>query len=93
MNVTIRYVVDRLCATVGDEGALGASTCRQADNPVPAGTSLSNLQGAERSLGSTGGGGGKSAIPQSVLYRLSIKVSGPRNTQSFFQSTFAAPSS
>ena len=88
MKVTIRYVVDRLCATAGDEAALGAGVCRQADDPVPAGTSLSNLQGAERSLGGKGG-----AVPKSVLYRLSIKVSGPRNTQSFFQSTFTAPSS
>ncbi|MBC8071239.1 MAG: hypothetical protein IAG13_23140, partial [Deltaproteobacteria bacterium] len=47
-SVKIRYVVDRLCATAGDETSLGAGSCRLADNPVPAGTSLSNLQGADR---------------------------------------------
>ena len=90
MNVTVRYVVDRLCATTGDETSLGAGVCRLADNPVPVGTSLSNLQGADRApLCPTC----SSAAPQGVVYRLSIKVTGPRNTQSFFQSTFTVPSS
>ena len=89
-SVKIRYVVDRLCATTGDETSLGASICRLADNPVPAGTSLANLQGADRApLCPTC----SSAAPQGVVYRLSIKVTGPRNTQSFFQSTFTVPSS
>ncbi|MBC8067528.1 MAG: hypothetical protein IAG13_04270 [Deltaproteobacteria bacterium] len=89
-KVKIRYVVDRLCATAGDETSLGAGSCRLADNPVPAGTSLSNLQGADRApLCPTCA----SAAPQGVVYRLSIKVTGPRNTQSFFQSTFTVPSS
>ena len=89
-KVKIRYVVDRLCATAGLETSLGASACRLADNPVPAGTSLANLQGADRApLCPTC----SSAAPQGVVYRLSIKVTGPRNTQSFFQSTFTVPSS
>lgn len=90
MNVTVRYVVDRLCAATGDETSLGAGVCRLADNPVPVGTSLSNLQGADRApLCPTCA----SAAPQGVVYRLSVKVTGPRNTQSFFQSTFTVPSS
>jgi type IV pilus assembly protein PilX len=90
MNVTVRYVVDRLCATAGDENSLGAGVCRLADNPVPVGTSLSNLQGADRGpLCPTC----VSAAPQGVVYRLSIRVTGPRSTQSFFQSTFTVPSS
>jgi hypothetical protein len=36
--------------------------------------------------------GGIGAVPQSVVFRLSILVTGPRNTQSFFQSTFSVPS-
>lgn len=89
-KVGIRYVVDRLCATTGDETSLGASVCRVADNPVPAGTSLSNLQGADRApLCPTC----QPAVPSGIVYRLSIVVNGPRNTQSFFQSTFTVPSS
>lgn len=93
-SVKIRYVVDRLCVDPGtgivDETNLGAANCHLANNPVPVGTSLSNLQGADRApLCPTC----SSAAPQGVVYRLSIKVSGPRNTQSFFQSTFTVPSS
>lgn len=94
-SVKVRYVVDRLCVVnpvtgAIDETSLGAANCRLADNPVPVGTSLSNLQGADRApLCPTC----SSAAPQGVVYRLSIKVTGPRNTQSFFQSTFTVPSS
>jgi type IV pilus assembly protein PilX len=88
--VTIRYVIDRQCSAAGNELALGAASCQLAGNPVPAGTSTSNLQGADRaSLCATC----VSAVPQGVIYRLSIKVTGPRGTQSFFQSTFTVPSS
>jgi type IV pilus assembly protein PilX len=87
MNVTLRYVVDRLCATAGDETSLGPDACRLSDNAVPAGTSESNWQGAERSINGKAG-----AVPRSIVYRLSIRVAGPRNTQSFFQSTFTVPS-
>lgn len=88
-GVTVRYVVDRLCEVPGDESVgTVADSCMLADNPVQAGTSSSNLQGPERSLGGTG----KPSVSRGVLYRLSIKVTGPRNTQSFFQSTFTVPS-
>lgn len=88
-NPTVRFVIDRLCATTGDETAIVASTsCRLGDYPVPAGSGLDNLRSADRTTT-----GGKGAAPQSVLYRVSIKVTGPRNTQSFFQSTFTVPSS
>jgi type IV pilus assembly protein PilX len=87
MSVTVRYVVDRLCATTGDETALGAGVCRLADNPVPPGDDLFNSKGPERNTG-----GGSPAGSIGVVYRLSIRVTGPRNTQSFFQSTFTVPS-
>ena len=87
-SVAIRYVIDRLCSTAGDETTLGSSGCLQADSLVPAGTSSSNLQGPERSLGK-----GTPAGAQGVVFRLSVKVTGPRSTQSFFQSTFTVPSS
>ena len=88
-RVTIRYVVDRLCVEVGAESILGPTGCVVADNLVPAGTSSANWQSAERSLGV---GGGTPTGQPGVVYRLSIKVTGPRNTQSFFQSTFTVPS-
>lgn len=86
MNVALRYVVDRLCATDGDETTLGPDVCRLSDNAVPAGTDEGNWQGPERTINGKAG-----AVPRSVVYRLSIRVTGPRNTQSFFQSTFTVP--
>ena len=88
-SVEIRYVVDRLCASAGDETSLGAGSCMLADDPTPKGSSSANLQSADAApLCPTC----KSAVPQRVVYRLSIRVNGPRNTQSFFQSTFSVPS-
>ncbi len=86
--VNVRYVIDRLCAVSGDETSIAAAdSCRLAGTPVPAGTSLSNLKSADRTIN-----GAKGAASQAILYRVSIKVTGPRNTQSFFQSTFTVPS-
>jgi type IV pilus assembly protein PilX len=88
-GVTVRYVIDRLCAISGDETTIGASAnCRLADYAVPSGSGLDNLRSADKTVNGSAG-----AAPQGVLYRVSIKVLGPRNTQSFFQSTFTAPSS
>lgn len=88
-KVTIRYVIDRLCSATGDETTLGAGSCVLANNPTPAGSGALDLMSAGR--------GGEcptcaAATPLGVVYRLSVKVTGPRNTQSFFQSTFTAPS-
>lgn len=92
--VKIRYVIDRLCAVVGDESVLGGTECVVADNPVDAGVGLKEMQGAGgASLGKDASGGAlKAAVSKGTLFRLSVKVEGPRNTQSFFQSTFTIPS-
>jgi type IV pilus assembly protein PilX len=87
-QVKVRYLIDRLCAVSGDETTFtAADSCRIAGNPIPAGTSLTNLKSADRTIN-----GAKGAATQAILYRVSIKVTGPRNTQSFFQSTFTVPS-
>ena len=86
--VKVRYLIDRLCAIGGDETSIAAAdSCRLAGTPVPAGTSLGNLKSADRTIN-----GAKGAASQAIVYRVSIKVTGPRNTQSFFQSTFTVPS-
>lgn len=78
-GITIRYVVDRLCRGTG---APLADQCVMAGNPVPEGGSGSEQNSAE--FDSAGGG---SAVPAQVIYRVSVRVTGPRGTQSFFQST------
>ncbi len=88
-QVRIRYIVDRMCDAAGPDKALGASSCVLTDN-LPTGGSASNLQGADRA---PLGPGLQTAATPGVVYRVSIRVNGPRNTQAFFQSTFTIPSS
>jgi uncharacterized membrane protein YgcG len=80
MGVTVRYVVDRLC--VGP-GPVMQDSCTLAGNLIPSGSSSSELLRAEDF--SSGGAG---AVTPQAVYRVSIRVDGPRRTQSFFQSTF-----
>ena len=77
--ITVRYLVDRLCVNTG---VAAANHCTMADDPNPAGGSGSESIRAEDS--SSGGAG---AVGQRVVYRVSIRVGGPRNTQAFFQTT------
>jgi type IV pilus assembly protein PilX len=80
MGVTVRYVIDRLCVAAGPATQDG---CTLAGNVMPAGSSSSELLRAE-----DGSSGGVGAVVPQVVYRVSIRVDGPRRTQSFFQSTF-----
>jgi hypothetical protein len=77
--ITVRYLVDRMCANAG---VAGTDHCVMADdlNPQGGNGSVSNI--AEDS--SAGGAG---ALGQRVVYRVSIRVTGPRNTQAFYQTT------
>lgn len=83
-QVTIRYVVDRICDQLGADSTLGAGRCMLIDTNIPQGGSSSDWQRAEIS-----GVGGAGAVPQQIVYRISVRVTGPRNTQAFFQSTFS----
>jgi type IV pilus assembly protein PilX len=80
MAVTVRYVVDRMCVAAGPATSGG---CMQADDTVPVGGSTSELLNAMDASS-----GGIAAVAAQVVYRVSIRVEGPRRTQSFFQTTF-----
>jgi type IV pilus assembly protein PilX len=84
MGVTIRYVVDRLCASVG---VPNPATCILASAGEEAG-----ISGSDLFRGRAGGpalAGNVSADIVQPVYRLSIRVTGPRRTESFFQTTFS----
>ncbi|KQW75161.1 hypothetical protein [Methylibium sp. Root1272] len=83
-GITLRYVVDRMCATAGT-GSETPDNCSVADASLQPGGSASEWQRAERASV----GGARGAVAQPVVYRLTIRATGPRNTQSFFQSTFS----
>ncbi len=82
MSVTVRYVVDRMCANMG---VADLGHCTMAANVLPISTSSS---AASDDIASSGSGGATGAVPQQVVYRLSIRATGPRQTQAFFQTTF-----
>jgi type IV pilus assembly protein PilX len=81
-GVVLRYVLDRLCLNTS---LADASHCQMSESGAPMGGNASGGPGAEDSAASGGGG----ALPLQTVYRLSIRVNGPRNTQAYFQTTFA----
>ncbi len=83
-GVTIRYVIDRMCSSTGLDAALGAGSCTLADAGAAAGGTSYAWERAEQA----GAGGTLGAMPQQVIYRISIRVDGPRRTQAFLQTTF-----
>lgn len=75
-GVTIRYVIDRLCNTTGTFASLGNGRCVY--SPVSA---------------AAGGTAGEDRPPVTSppLYRVSVRVNGPRETQVYLQSSFSKP--
>jgi Tfp pilus assembly protein PilX len=71
-DVTVRYVIDRMCSGTG-----------------PSTTTLC-VQSTGAPTGGTAPGNGLPP-PTATVYRLSVRVSGPRSTQVFLQSTFTKP--
>jgi type IV pilus assembly protein PilX len=72
--ITVRYVVDRLCVNTGPQAA---GQCAMANDPK-------DLSDNARSGGITAE---DLLASERVVYRLSVRVIGPRNTQAFYQST------
>lgn len=83
-GITMRYVIDRLCTEEGDEQMLvGRDLCVVATETVPRMRSLSQINSAE----SAGPAGGAGAAAEPVVYRITVRVDGPRSTQTFLQAT------
>lgn len=80
MGVQMRYVVDRLST---GPGPCGPDTCVMATQVIPGG-SFSEWNSAQNNNGV----GGVGAAPPQPVYRLTVRVRGPRGTESYFQSTF-----
>jgi hypothetical protein len=80
-HVQIRYVIDRMCSAPGDETTLGAAVCLVASGPEKLDGSSDDPRGRDDRGGATS--------QLQIIYRLSIRAIGPRNTEAYFQSTFA----
>jgi Tfp pilus assembly protein PilX len=72
-DVTMRYVIDRLC---NNTGTASSTSCVQSVASPTGGTALPT-PGVPP--------------PSATVYRLSVRVTGPRNTQIFLQTTFTKP--
>jgi hypothetical protein len=81
-KIRVRYIIDRLCATTGAESVIGNTQCMAADRNVPTGGSGTLLSRAEDSWGAMAGG-----VKPQVLFRVSVRVDGPRGTQAFLQAS------
>ncbi len=82
-SVTIRYVVDRLCTQIG---AVDSARCVLGSEGEAQGVNSQDL-----ATGTSGGvsvNNKKSASPIRPVYRISMRVTGPRRTEAYFQSNF-----
>jgi type IV pilus assembly protein PilX len=72
-DITIRYIIDRLCTNTGNANIIN---CVQSTGLPTGGTANHNTA---------------LAPPSATVYRISVRVDGPRNTQAFLQTTFTKP--
>lgn len=82
-GIKVRYVVDRLSTAAGP---CTAANCVLV-NQLVAGDSASNWINS-MSSSSTAANSNPGAVPPQPVYRVTVRVTGPRGTRSFFQSTF-----
>lgn len=84
-KVQLRYVIDRLATTTG---VCSPATCVVANQTVFGGSSSEWINSQTNS--GAANNANPSAVPQQPIYRLTVRLMGPRNTLSFFQSTFTS---
>jgi|EndMetStandDraft_2_1072991.scaffolds.fasta_scaffold55990_2 Tfp pilus assembly protein PilX len=84
LGINIRYVVDRMATSTG---ACSAATCTMLNDVVYGGPASEQISAQNNSSTSSNN---PSAVTPQAVFRVSIRVTGPRNTQSFYQSTFTA---
>jgi type IV pilus assembly protein PilX len=75
-DVLVRYVVDRLCTATPLTVIATSNACVQSTGLPTGGTANRNTAVAP---------------PSATVYRVSVRVTGPRLTQAFLQTTFTKP--
>lgn len=75
---TVRYVIHRLCENVGDPTGSSANCVKTT------GTSSATSTGTK---GAAAYGSYAITVPTAALYRITVRVDGPRNTLSYIQSS------
>jgi type II secretory pathway pseudopilin PulG len=77
-GVSMRYIIDRMCNNTGTASALGETGCVR----LPSSTEV---------RGGTASPAPRPPSPPSLIYRLTVRVDGPRDTQVFLQTSFTKP--
>ena len=92
-GITLRYIVDRLCSTTGNSQELAPELCIRA----PKGLNNREIRSIDESrmkneaaIGSVEEGV-EAAVRNPAAYRLTIRASGPRDAQAFYQVVFTEP--
>jgi hypothetical protein len=78
-NVTLQYVIDRMCNATGTFAVIGSAACVSDLSMQPTGGDASHL--VEGSV----------SLPSPPIYRVTVRVDGPRDTQVFLQASFTKP--
>jgi type IV pilus assembly protein PilX len=75
---TVRYVIHRLCQSTGDPTGSSANCVK---------TSVSSSSTSTGTKGAAAYGSYAITVPTAALYRITVRVDGPRNTMGYIQST------
>ncbi len=75
---TLRYVIHRLCESTGDPTGSSANCIK---------TSVTSSSTSTGSKGAAAYGSYAITVPTAALYRVTVRVDGPRNTLSYIQSS------
>ncbi|MBU1359073.1 MAG: hypothetical protein KKC85_11985 [Gammaproteobacteria bacterium] len=78
-GVTVHYLIERLCNAAGTPASLGAKGCVYA--PQTTAVTGGSAQRAREDI----------PPASTLIYRLTVRVDGPRDTQVFLQSSFTKP--
>lgn len=79
-GTTIRYLIERLCEDTGEFSEAESSNYCVRSSEAGGGGNAGMLTG-----------GAKLDVPKSIVYRVNIRVAGPRDTQVFIQASIIKP--
>ncbi len=85
LGIKIRYVVDRLSTNTGN---CSPSTCTMLNDMVYGGPATELISAQNNSAAPNNPN--PSAVTPQAVFRVTVRVTGPRNTLSFYQSNFTA---
>lgn len=89
-GVKIRYLVDRLCQTTGNANISNPQIPCIRSGP-PGGRLDKGDESRMRGRAEKAGKDVAAAVPEPVVYRVTMRAMGPRNTEAFYQATFTEP--